>query len=430
MRLLVIQVAGLGKDLVESNLDLFASFPFSFHAATPSFPAVTCTAQATFRTGLDSGAHGMIANGVFSRKLTKTEFWNQSAALVEGERLWERARRDGKKVGMMFWQQSLGECADLILSPAPIHKHGGGMIQDCYSRPSALYPQLLKKLGRGFNLMHYWGPLASRKSSDWITAATTAVLEDSNLGMELLFTYLPHLDYVLQRRGPESTPHLRKNIAELVDFLNCMCEAAAKNGYDVLVWGDYAIAPARRVVYPNHLLRQAGLFYDRSVGGRSYPDLYSSPAFALVDHQVAHVYVRDRNDIARVHELFFSVDGVDRVIAAPADAHENSGELILTAEPDAWFAYHWWEVGGGAMKPPDYATHVDIHNKIGFDPCELFFGRLIPPGTTLDCSRIRGTHGRADLPVAYAGSMVERFAESPAAISDLARLTIDMFTNA
>jgi len=294
MRLLVIQVAGLGKDLIESNIDLFASFPFPFHPLSPSFPAVTCTAQAAFRTGLDTNAHGMIANGVFSRRLTKTEFWNQSASLVEGERLWARARSNGKKVGMMFWQQSLGECADLILSPAPIHKHGGGMIQDCYSKPAALYPQLTKQLGRGFNLMHYWGPLASRKSSAWIADATSAVLANPELDLDLLFTYLPHLDYVLQKQGPESTPNLRKNVGELVGFLTRICNTAAENGYEVLIWGDYAIAPARKVAYPNLILKNAGLFNERIVGGRSYPDLYSSPAFALVDHQVAHVYMRTR----------------------------------------------------------------------------------------------------------------------------------------
>ena len=99
-----------------------------FRSAASAFPAVTCTAQATFRTAAEPRAHGMTSNGFYSRALMKPAFWEQSAALVQGPRIWDGARARGETVGMYFWQQSLGEQVDSVVSPAPIHKHGGGMI--------------------------------------------------------------------------------------------------------------------------------------------------------------------------------------------------------------------------------------------------------------------------------------------------------------
>jgi len=170
-KLLVVQVAALGWDLVK-NLP-------GFQQAEPFFPALTCTAQAGFRTASQPRDHGMVANGVRSPDLRKIMLWEQSSGLVHGERIWKRFRAAGGKVGMIFWQQSLGdEELDLVLSPAPIHKHSGGMVQDCYAHPADLYPFLVKQNRRPFNLMHYWGPLASQKSSAWITDATCTILRE------------------------------------------------------------------------------------------------------------------------------------------------------------------------------------------------------------------------------------------------------------
>ena len=93
--------------------------------------------------------------------------------------------------------------------------------------------------------------------------------------------------------------------------------------------------------------------------------------------------------------------------------HDRSGELVLVAEPDAWFTYYYWEDDDRA---PDYARTVDIHRKPGYDPVELFLDPAIkfPPlaiGSRvvrkklgfrtlmdvipLDASLIKGSHGRA-----------------------------------
>ena len=386
-KLLVVEVAGLAHEFEMAGLHS--------QSIQSVFPAVTCTVQASFRTASPPAKHGMIANGRFYRKLGRPMFWEQSARLVEGDRIWTNFRLRGKRVGMVFWQQSLGETVDLILSPAPIHKHHGGMIQTCYSKPAGLYPHLCRKLGRPFKLQHYWGPLASWKVGEWIVEAVSEILSDPELAPELLFSYLPSLDYDLQRKDPEKSPNLLKTFSRFKEQLLRLIQTATSHGYDVLIFGDYHIAPVRCAVTPNVVLRKAGFLAVRNIRKMAYPDFYASRAFAMADHEIAHVYVPDRNDISAVKNLLESLPGITAALDVEGQAtvnlhHKNSGELVLVAKPGNWLAYPWWTEKGEA---PDFASHVDIHNKPGYDPCELFFGW--PPGSvSQDTGRIHGSHGR------------------------------------
>lgn len=399
-KLLIIEVAGLAQEFDMAGL--------YFRTLQSVFPAVTCTVQASFRTALPPGKHGMIANGLFYRKLCRPMFWEQSARLVEGERIWTNFRMRGNRVGMVFWQQSLGEAVDLILSPAPIHKHHGGMIQDCYSKPADLYSHLCGKLKRPFKLKHYWGPLASWKVGEWIVDAVSEILSDHKLAPELLFSYLPSLDYDLQRNDPGKGPKFQETLNRVREQLLRLIQSAASNGYDVLIFGDYHIAPVRCAVAPNVALRKAGLMTVRHIKKMAYPDFFASRAFAMADHEIAHVYIPDRNDIPVVKNLLETIPGIASVMDGDAQAavnlhHENSGELVLVAEEGHWIAYPWWEEKAEA---PDFASHVDIHNKPGYDPCELFFGW--PPGSvSQDSSRIHGSHGRvgSKRPVTWASTI-------------------------
>ena len=421
-KLLVVEVAGLGWDLV-SRLSQHSKGPV-FHKLETVFPALTCTAQASFRTASLPREHGMISNGLFFRNLRKPMFWEQSASLVAGERIWEKFRERGKRVGMMFWQQSLGEDVDLILSPAPIHKHGGGMIQDCYSRPGDLYARLTQTVGRPFNLMHYWGPMASRKSSDWIVAATRAVMAMTDVAPDLLLSYLPHLDYDFQRFGSGSR-QADEALRVMANHLNQLQVHAKATGYDFLFFGDYAMAPVTKgPVFPNRALREAGLFFVRPVKWRAYADFHSSAAFAMVDHEIAHVFASDENATRHAKDALLNLPGVGEILDRPAQQkmgvdHPHSGDLVLIAEEGFWFAYPWWS---DRKEAPDYATHVDIHNKPGYDPCELFFG-WPPLSVSLDATRIRGSHGRngAGREVAWASSC--RFDDEPTTLIDLSRDT-------
>jgi len=419
-KLLVVDIAALGWNLVSENPSRSANFDFK--KASTLFPAVTCPIQASFRTARLPCDHGMIANGIFSANTRKISFWEQSASLVKGERIWQNARMRGKQVGMMFWQQSLGEQVDLLLSPKPVHKHHGGMIQDCYSQPHDLYEQFIKNIGQPFNLMHYWGPLASQKSSEWIVEAIIKTLQKSGEAPDVLFSYIPHMDYDLQRFGPGSK-QAKKAFDTCCNLLQQLKNTAEKEGYDYLFFGDYNIEPANgTVVFPNRELRKAGWFNVRSIRGHAYPDFFTSSAFAMADHQIAHVFVANPDIRTEVQHMLETLDGVARVLDRSAQSemginHPRSGDLVLIANEGAWFAYPWWS---DTKEAPDYAGHVDIHNKPGYDPCELFFG-WPPPHVSQNPARIRGTHGRAGKGTEIAWTSSLDFRTSPASLLELAQ---------
>ena len=417
-KILVVQVAALGWDLLEKHgLDLPG---LTFQPTETIFPALTCPVQASMRTGAPPSEHGMLANGRFDRQLRKALFWEQSSAQVQGPRIWDDFRDHGGLTGMFFWQQSLGESVDWVLSPAPIHRHHGGMIQDCACHPPEVYPRLLAEMKRPFNLMRYWGPLASPASSQWIAEATAATLA-CPVAPQLLFTYLPALDYDLQRYGPSDSRCL-KAWHRTAAQLQRLVAAASRHGYEVLVYGDYAITDCPGgAVYPNRQLREAGLLATRRVKQMDYLDLHHSAAFAMVDHEVAHVYVGAPDQLAAARHALAVTPGVADLFdvaeqQARGLAHPEGPELLIVAEEGYWFSYRWWTDRHAA---PDYAGHVDIHNKPGFDPCELFFGW--PPGSVSQHdARVGGTHGRAGpgRRVAWASTAVKT---EPGGLLDLAQ---------
>jgi predicted AlkP superfamily pyrophosphatase or phosphodiesterase len=270
--------------------------------------------------------------------------------------------------------------------------------------------------------MNYWGPLANHKSSDWIVDATCAMMEIPEASPDLLLTYIPHLDYDLQRHGPDSA-EADKALDILLGYLARLEAKSDECGYDWIAFGDYTIEPATNsAVFPNRRLREAGLFTTRDVREMAYPDFYSARAFAVSDHGVAHVYCRDEASTQAARQCLATLPGISEILekkeqAARGLAHERSGELILVAEEGAWFAYPWFT---DRKEAPDFAGHVDIHNKPGYDPCELFFGW--PPGTvSLDTSKIHGTHAsnRVGMETAWASSM--RLPHLPVTQLDLAR---------
>ena len=390
MKHLFVVAAGLGFRELERRGALKMA-GLSFAPGASAFPAVTCVAQATLRTGLDPREHGMTSNGVWLANLMRPSFWEQSAALVAGPRVWDAARASGATVGMYFWQQSLGERVDSLLSPAPIHKHGGGMIMRNYTQPSEMGDRLARRLG-AFPLHRYWGPLASPKVGHAVVANFEAMVEVREPDWALL--YLPTLDYAAQREGPECAAHGAALVAFRVQ-LERLADFAQRRNAALTVAGDYAIhAVDAPPAFPNAVLRAQGFFNVRPVAGRAYPDFYTSRAFAMCDHEIAHVYVRDPADVPAVAAVL-AATGAYESCTPRADqkwAHPSEGEILLVAKKGSWCAYPWWT---DRREAPDGATHVDIHNKPGYDPCELFFGGFFPPRTCQDPARVKGTHGRA-----------------------------------
>ncbi len=363
----------------------------------PTFPCVTSTVQASMFTGAPPAAHGIIGNGFFHRDRRAVELWVGANDLIQRPQLFQilRERSNGRLTSAVWHAQNIkGAAADYIITPAPIHEPDGSTRLWCYSKPDGLYAQLLADIGH-FPLQHYWGPLAGLPSSRWIVDA--AVWLARRHAPNLHVVYIPHLDYAAQKFGPDS-PQAHQALAEfdalLGDFVARIAESSAGADVEWLLASEYTITPVSGAVFPNRLLRQAGLLAVRDDGaGAELLDFDRSRAFAVVDHQFAHIYVQGA-DPAAVAEVFAGAPGV--ALAAHGRArrdlgldHPRSGEVILLSDPDQWFAYYWWLNDAQA---PAFARTVDIHLKPGYDPVELFFDpatRSIP----LDASLVRGSHG-------------------------------------
>jgi predicted AlkP superfamily pyrophosphatase or phosphodiesterase len=381
----------------------------------PVLPAVTCTMQSTLLTGLEPTEHGIVGNGWYFRDLGDIFFWRQHNKLVQGEKVWETARRakPGFKVANVCWWYAMGATTDFTVTPRPIYHADGRKSPDCYTDPPALHDRLTGPLGE-FPLFTYWGPTASIASSRWIAQAARTLLDGEDLDM--LMVYLPHLDYDHQRFGP-AAPESAQAARDLDAVAGDLVDHARRRGDTVVVLSEYGITPARRPVDVNRALRRAGLLNVYTQAGMEYLDTWTSRAFAVADHQLAHVYVRNPEDVAAAREALAGLDGIDLVLEgddrrAAGLGHERAGELVLVAEPDAWFTYYYWLDDARA---PDFARQVEIHRKPGYDPAELFMDpndklvkaragaalvrkkigmRYVMSVVPLDPSPVRGTHGR------------------------------------
>ena len=368
----------------------------------PTFPAVTCSIQASIITGTPPSKHGMIANGLFDRQRYTVDFWAQSHRLVAGEKIWDSIREiDSKaKSGVICFQNTMFAHCDMMLTPAPIHTHGDKMLSSCYTKPAALYHELAKDLG-DFNLMNYWGPMASLPSSQWITKAAIKMWQENDLN--LLLVYLPHLDYCLQKFGPDA-PEIQRELKDLDRLVGNIVMEVGLSG-DIVVLSEYGMTPVTGAVEINRILRRGGYIAVREVGGMEYLDYGMSRAFAMVDHQVAHIYFNELHDIPHVKAELEKVQGIEHVLDDLGKReyqidHPNAGELVVLSAPDKWFSYQWWL---DQKKAPDFAHTVDIHRKPGYDPQELFFDPATK-GISQDSSLVKGSHGlvpenEQDLPV-------------------------------
>lgn len=367
-KLLVLDVVGLTPRLLAHMPRLRAVAAQGFQAGLGTvLPAVTCSVQSTFLTGLPPSGHGIVGNGWYFRDLGEVLFWRQHNALVEGEKLWQAARREqpGFTVANVCWWYAMGADVDWTITPRPIYRADGRKDPDCYTHPPELHDEL-----DPFPLFSYWGPGAGIASSAWISRATEHVMATRD--PDLTLAYLPHLDYDLQRYGP-SDQRCAKAAAELDTVLTPLLDAAGDR--TVVVLSEYGITDVSRPVDVNRVLRGENLLSVHTQDGMEYLDPWTSRAFAVADHQIAHVYVRDPVDVPAVAKLCASLKGVAAVLdqdgkAAHGLDHARSGDLVLLAEPDAWFTYYYWLDDARA---PDFARLVEIHRKPGYDPAELFF---------------------------------------------------------
>jgi predicted AlkP superfamily pyrophosphatase or phosphodiesterase len=381
-------------------------------------PAVTCTVQATLATGLAPSGHGAVANGWYFRNLSEVWLWRQSNRLIGGEKIWEaaKAKNSDFTCAKMFWWYNMYASADWGATPRPQYPADGRKIPDHYAYPSALRDELNAKLGM-FPLFKFWGPATDCTSSEWIARATMHVMETRDPTLALC--YLPHLDYNLQRLGPDlADPRMQQDLQEVDAVCGELIAAAERQGRDVIVVSEYGITKVSDAVHINRALREAGFLALRVENGRELLDAGMSKAFAVADHQCAHIYVQDASLVNEVRDTVLGLEGVEQVLDTEGKRehgldHPRSGELVAIAHSDRWFSYYYWLDDDRA---PDFARTVDIHRKPGYDPVELFIDSriswpMLKVGAHLlrqklgmrsllevvslqETARVRGSHGR------------------------------------
>jgi predicted AlkP superfamily pyrophosphatase or phosphodiesterase len=378
-------------------------------------PAVTCTVQATFMTGALPRDHGIVANGWLFRDLMEIWLWRQSNKLVSGDKIWDIAKRRDPAFtsANLFWWYNMAAGNDVGITPRPIYKSDGRKLPDCYTRPSELREELTHNLGT-FPLFNFWGPVTSITASQWIVDAALHVRKTRSPILTLV--YVPHLDYDLQRLGPDHQ-EIAVSLAAVDDAVGKLLADANRDGARVIVLSEYGITPVRTPIHINRALREAGLLAVRVEDGGEILDIPQSRVFAVADHQIAHIYVQESSLIAEVQRIVAGLTGVERVLdrteqRAIALDHQRSGELVAIAKRDAWFTYYYWFDDNRA---PDFARLVEIHRKPGYDPVELFFDpairfpkpavgwrllkrtlgfRTLMDVVPLDASLVKGSHGR------------------------------------
>lgn len=426
----VINVVGLTSKILEENPNLFISKwcnkDKELSLIEPVLPAVTCSAQTTYLTGKWPSEHGVIGNGWYNKEQSEVQFWKQSNKIVQAPSIWEEARNRNSDFtcANMFWWFNMYSSADYSVTPRPQYWANGQKKPDCYSQPSGLRDELQDKFGI-FPLFDFWGPKTSIKSSKWIAEASKYVSDKYEPTLQLI--YIPHLDYGLQK-FPEGSKEVQKDITDLDRLLEDLIGYYENKNIQPVILSEYGISPVSNPIHLNRVFRKAGLLKIREEQNKELLDAGASDAFAIADHQVAHIYCSEDRE-GHVLELLKQTDGIAEILDKQEQIkrkvwHKRSGNFMVIASEAAWFTYYYWMEDS---KAADYARTVAIHNKPGYDPVELFFdpekkgitlravGKLILKKLgfrvlfnliPLDANLVQGSHGR----VAVADSQKPIFA--------------------
>ncbi len=417
-RIAILNVVGLCPRHIGVDTPFISEFAarddHSLTNITPLLPAVTSTMQATFLTGKTPTEHGIVGNYWYDRPYAEHRGWKQSNRLVSGDKIWETMRKTDPDYtcAKVFWWNNLYSTADYQITPRPIYCANGKKVFDFQTWPLNLHKKMKRKLGK-FPFSTFWGPNAGIDSSRWI--AKSAKWFEEKFSPDLNLVYLPHLDYNLQRIGPED-PKIAFDLKEIDDVVKDLTIFFEKRGVQVILLSEYGITQVDRPIHINRIFREKGWIVWRNELGRETIDLGNCKAFAIPDHQLAHIYLNDPSILNEVKNAVRNIEGVTDVFSGEEIAeqgldHERSGDLVAVCDSHSWFTYFYWNRD---RKAPDYAKSVDIHRKPGYDPLELTLNpkirfpklkiagklickalgfRMLMDVIPLDATLIKGSHG-------------------------------------
>jgi predicted AlkP superfamily pyrophosphatase or phosphodiesterase len=417
----VIDIVALSANLIGEHTPFLRNYVKDRHvtAIKPVLPAVTTTSQSTYITGKWPAENGIVGNGWYDREDSEIKFWKQSNKLVKGEKIWEAAKKLDPKFtcSKMFWWYNMYSTTDFSVTPRPQYHADGVKAPDCYAYPPELRDELQKNLGQ-FPLFNFWGPNANIKSTKWI--ADSSMWVDNKHNPTLTLIYLPHLDYCLQKFGPDFSK-ISKELNEIDQIVEELVTFYKAKNAKIILLSEYGINPVNNPIHINRILRNEGLISVRTERWYELLDAGASKAFAASDHQIAHVYLNDPTVKEQVIRVLKNTPGVDLILDKDAQKayhidHERAGDLVVVARPDSWFTYYYWL---DDAKAPDYAHLVDIHRKPGYDPVEMFMDpknpliklragyklarkllgfRYLMDVIPLDATLVKGSHGSPNVP--------------------------------
>lgn len=420
----VIDIVGLSANLIGEHTPFLDAYVKKRHLTPikPVLPAVTTTSQSTYVTGKWPAENGIVGNGWYDREDSEVKFWKQSNKLVQGDKIWDNARKQDPNftVSKMFWWYNMYATADWSVTPRPQYHADGVKAPDCYSYPPELRDELQAELGQ-FPLFNFWGPNANIKSTRWIADASMSVERKHNPTLTLI--YLPHLDYCLQKFGPDFSK-ISKELNEIDEVVKDLIQFYEARNAKIILLSEYGINAVDNPIHINRILRNEGLISVRTERWYELLDAGVSKAFAVSDHQIAHVYLNDPSVKDRVMQVLKKTPGIDLVLDKEAQKeyhidHQRSGDIVVVAKPDSWFTYYYWL---DDAKAPDYAHLVDIHRKPGYDPVEMFMDpknpliklragyklarkllgfRYLMDVIPLDATLVKGSHGGINIPKEY-----------------------------
>ncbi len=375
--LLILNVVGLTPEMISQQTPNLLSLvkTSELRPLDGVLPAVTLSAQASILTGKPVSEHGVVGNGWLFRDTMEPRLWQQSRNLCSGEFFYEKAQKAGLSVAKLFWWFNQGCSADYSVTPKPYYSCDGNKAFGIHGTPEGFTDKLEAELGK-FPFHAFWGPEAGVKSSEWIARATEYTLK--NQRPDLTMAYIPHLDYDLQRFGATRTgsvtgDHLATNLTQLDNLLAPLLTTAQELECKIIILSEYGITNVNRPVFINKILNQNGFLQTRQGPFGDILETFNSDAFAVCDHQIAHVYIKNQSKIIPIKKLLRNTAGIAAILSKDEQSefkvnHPRSGELLALAEDDSWFT---WQYDSG--NPPDFAATVDIHRKPGYDPAELFY---------------------------------------------------------
>ena len=297
----------------------------------------------------------------------------------------------------------------------------GRKLFDIYAWPYSIRTDIKRDLGE-FPFPGFWGPAAGVDSSRFSADAVSRWIAESAKWIERKFAptlnliYLPHLDYNLQRFGPNHPADCLRPPRRIDAIVGDLLAFFDKQSVQVVLLSEYGISAVDTPVHLNRLFRERGWLTVKEELGCELLDAGASRVFAVADHQVAHVYLNDPALESAVRSLLESQPGIAEVWAAMEKRahgidHPRAGDLIAVARDRAWFTYYYWL---DDRRAPDFARTVDIHRKPGYDPVELFLDpklplvkariawrllqkrlgfRMLMDVIPLDASLVKGSHG-------------------------------------